>query len=411
MKRRRSWLAQRFRRLYRDKLTPPGRVAVVLVLLSAAGLLTDEIPVYLVFCGATSLFGIAELFGTAMRPRVQLSGEFPERILVGQTATARVSVKNLGRWPAWDLMCRVLRLPKALRHLDPHVMIPRLAPGEQQVLPVSIKAGQRGEYVLPDLWVHSTFPFNLMRFGGDDLEVRKLTVLPTFHRLEQLEIPIVQRYQAGGTIHQSRTGEAMEFSGNREYVPGEPVRRMDFRAWARLGRPVVREYQGEFASRVALCLDTFVARSWGRRDPVGANDFEAAISLTAAIIDSLDNRQTSLDLFAAGPDLFLFQSPEGGSHLEAVMEILAAVASTHRNPFEDLGPALDENLESTSVTICVLLDWDAAREEMLRRVLDSGCEARVYIVRNRPTTLPLPEQAGFTLLDPAAIQAGEVLAL
>jgi hypothetical protein len=43
------------------------------------------------------------------------------------------------------------------------------------------------------------------------------------------------------------------------------VRRIDFRSWARLGKPVVREYQEEYYCRIALILDTHVVpkKTWG----------------------------------------------------------------------------------------------------------------------------------------------------
>lgn len=408
MKRHRPWWVRSFQYLYSYKLTPAGRVAALLILLSAAGIVTVEIPVYQIFCGVISLFGVAEAVGTLCGPRLQVTGRLPEKIAAGETAQGLLTVKNVGRWPARDVMCRLTGLPQEISHADAHLSIGHLPAGRELQIPVSLLAFQRGDYPLPDIQVHSTFPLNLMRFGGAEFPTRKLTVIPAYQRLQTFEIPIVQRYQAGGTLLQSRTGEASEYAGNREYVPGEPVRRLDFRAWARLGRPVVREFQGEFSSRVALVLDTHAPRRWLRRDPQAREEFEAAVSLTASITDALEGMQTSLDLFAAGPDLFLFHSPEGGTHLDAVMEILAAVESSRQNPFEDLAPALNENLESTSVVLCILLDWDDSRQRMIRRVHERGCSSRVFLVRERPPTLQFPDQEGFLRLTPQAIQSGDL---
>ena len=41
---------------------------------------------------------------------------------------------------------------------------------------------------------------------------------------------------------------------------GDPLRKIHWRSWARRGKPVVKEYQEEYFSRIALVLDTFLPR-------------------------------------------------------------------------------------------------------------------------------------------------------
>ena len=43
----------------------------------------------------------------------------------------------------------------------------------------------------------------------------------------------------------------------RDYRPGDPLRRIHWKSWAKTGRPVVKEYQDEFFVRHGLILDTF----------------------------------------------------------------------------------------------------------------------------------------------------------
>src|SRR5690606_31114912 len=101
--------------------------------------------------------------------------------------------------------------------------------------------------------------FYLGRSGKDAIPLPPIIILPSFEPLAGLTLPVGTRYQPGGIALTSHVGESPEYIGNREYVPGEPIRRLDFRAWARTGRPVVREYQEEYYCRVALILDTWIA--------------------------------------------------------------------------------------------------------------------------------------------------------
>ena len=63
---------------------------------------------------------------------------------------------------------------------------------------------------------------------------------------------------------------------------------------------MVKEYQEEYFSRIALVLDTFVPRR-PRRDE--RRSFEAAISVLASIADHFSRTENVVDIFAAGPDV------------------------------------------------------------------------------------------------------------
>ncbi len=185
----------------------------------------------------------------------------------------------------------------------------------------------------------------------------------------------------------SGLGHSPEYVGNREYTSGEPVRRLDFKAWARTGKPVVREYQEEYYCRIALVLDTYVPYKLAKGE--AHPPFEAAVSLTAAISDALDLDEYLIDLFAAGPEFHVFRTVGGSNRLDAVLDILAAIDVSPDNPFREIAPRMADELEQISTAVCVFLDWDAVREEFCQRVLEAGCLLKVVVVRDGPTTLPI----------------------
>ncbi|SFH86244.1 DUF58 domain-containing protein [Planctomicrobium piriforme] len=412
MKHRPSWLGKKIRYFFQYRLTPVGQMAVFLMFLSASGIITVEIPIYQMFCGIVALFGVVEFCGTLFRPRLKVTATFPEKVTVGDTALGLVSIQNIGYFPACDIMCGCFLLPEGLSHTNARAMIPSLARGQQATLPVEILGERRGEYPIPHMSIHSTFPLNFMRIGSANVPVNKLTVVPSFHRLEQLDIPISHRYQHGGMLLESRSGNAAEYVGNREYIPGEPTKRLDFRAWARVGKPVVREYQEEFCSRVAIVLDTHVEPRWPFPPRQALQELEAAISLTAAVADSLTHMGTTIELFAAGPDLFFFQTADAQfTSFESILEILASIEPTRHNPFDQLTPAISESLESTSVVICLFTDWDETREMLVNQIIRSGCALRVLLVRERPPTRPFPHDEYYTALSPADVLRGDVCLL
>ena len=88
-------------------------------------------------------------------------------------------------------------------------------------------------------------------------------------------------------------GDSEEFVALRDYRPGDPLKRIHWRTWARIGRPVVREYQDEFFVRHALVFDTFLSA------PTPA--FEEAVSVAASFACTVGTQESLLDLLFVGP--------------------------------------------------------------------------------------------------------------
>jgi uncharacterized protein (DUF58 family) len=411
------WTLRYWRYLWRYKLTPSGRFLFWSVLLTSAGLATVAIPVYQIFCVLLASYLVVWVTNLLFRPNLEIRGQLPGRVTAGDTLCGDFKLTNRSWRPAYDVMLWLISLPKSLKLVSADLVLPRLGPGKTATLPLTLEARRRGVYGLPPLRPHSTFPFNLMRSGSIRHAMGTIIVVPRFHRLTDIHVPAGLRYQPGGVALSSHVGESPEYIGNREYVPGEPARRLDFRSWARLARPVVREYQEEYYCRIALILDTYVpARrglisDWirGGVPAEGYPELESAISLAASVADSLAATEHLIDIFAAGPELYVFRAGRQIAHFDNVLEILASVDACHTNPFQTVGPAVADELHSITTAICIFLDWDASRETMVRTIIEAGCQLKLIIVRDGETTLPLPSDLGdVTLLSPELIDSGGV---
>src|SRR5262249_13032207 len=234
----------------------------------------------------------------------------------------------------------------------------------------------------------------------------RLLVTPRFARLAAVDLPVGRKHQPGGLQLVSEVGDAGEFCGNREYRPGDRLRDVHHAAWARLGKPVVREFQQEYLCRIALVVDTQAARPTNRAEAA----FEAAISLGAGVADVLSREEYVVDIFAAGPDLYHFQAGRSLAYLDDILDVLACVDSTRKDPFATLGPAIQEQLFQISTAVVLFLDWDHGRERFVRLLQDHGVAAKVVVVRDGPTTLDalgVVTGAGpITILTPAQVEAG-----
>ncbi|MEX0716507.1 MAG: DUF58 domain-containing protein [Planctomycetaceae bacterium] len=433
-------------RSWRYEITPAGKTVVFAGLVGSVGMISVRIPMYMVGVGLGALFVVAMFTAFVFWPRVSVRGRFPEKTLAGEPVTAQFVVTPTSRWPVFDLGLGFFGLPAGLHEIESDVTVRHLPRGETALMPVTLRADHRGMYELPPLRAFTTFPFNLFRVGLNRSELERLLVLPAFEPLGRIDLQVRARYQPGGIVLTSNVGEAPEYIGNREYVPGEPARRLDFRSWARLGRPVVREYQEEYYCRIALILDTWTgdanpaARESGSRTSKSASSpsspaanrrrsswlnairkgprkraareaserLEGAVSLAASVADALCNGEYIIDLFAAGPELYVFRSGRHTAHFENVLEILAGVGHCPEDPFAAVTPAVADELGSISAAVCIFLDWDTARAHLVRTILEAGCSLLVVIVRDGPTTEPCAPIDGVTIqrFTPAEVAAG-----
>ncbi len=116
-----------------------------------------------------------------------------------------------------------------------------------------------------------------------------------------------------------------------------------------------------------------------------------------------------IDLFAAGPELYVFRAGRHTAHFENILEIVACVEACRRNPFETVAPALADELTNISTVIGVLLDWDASRRHLARTAVEMGCSVKLLIVRDGPTTEPIDFDEGSVVqLSIAQIRQGGI---
>ncbi len=352
-------------------------------------------PVFIAVCAWTAPGVIAFLLGWAIRPRVTVKADFPTRGAVDQRLSVRCGLQNTSVRPQFSVAAGMFLLPLELERERNGAVVDAIPPGETAFSTIDIIPRRRGYYRMPGPVAYSTFPLNFYRTPAGKADTWPLLVLPTFHPIHQIDVPIGTRYQPGGVALTSHIGESPEYIGNREYVPGDPIRHIDFRAWARLSKPAVREYQEEYYCRIALVLDTFTGKV-NPPAPAGFPDFEAAVSLTAAVADALSRGEYLIDLFAAGPELHVFRAGRHTAHFDNVLEILAGVGHTVDNPFERLAPALMEALNNISTVVCLFLDWDKTREHVVRAAAEAGCSLKVIVVRDGNTTVPLDSAYAWT---------------
>ena len=394
-------------RAYEDRLTARGRgLFWATLVLGAMGADTRRSQIYVLFAVALGALALAVLGDVVPRPRAVLQCALPSRATALVPVTFRARVSSLSGRSLPELrfaVPRPLKWGQSLR-FEPREAFLSVAPDEVTEVPVTLIAQRRGRYELRAPTVRRTDPLRLATGLAVQGTPQTLLVYPRFFRFDRFPVPLGRRYQPGGIPLSSHTGDAIEFVGTRDYREGDPIRNIHWRSWARRGQPVVKEYQEEYFSRVALILDTFVPAKPSATDE---RVFESAISVLSSVADHFSRSEAIVDILAAGPDVYQVSTGRSLAYLDTILDVLACLEPCRDRPFSTIGPLLFDKLAQTTTVVAVLQDWDEPRETFLRQVQAQGTAVRAIVVHAGPTTKPLQE-AGADLGEVSAMTPDDV---
>ncbi len=379
------------RTLLRERLTDRGRRYVLVALaLGILGLDTRRNQTFLLFAIAFGLVLVACVFAVFARAHARLEVTLPRRATAGRPVRVRATiVPDEGARSSGDALVSFPRGGADLATvwgaltITPRATVTPLDDGPTE-LTFELVAHRRGRYELESPTLRALDPFGLAAGRARSRGRHALLVYPRFYAMERFDIPLGRRHQPGGIPLTSSIGDAVEFVGTRDYRPGDLLRNVHFRSWAKRGQPVVKEYQEEYFCRLAIVLDTFLPLK--SKEPARAA-FESAISVVASVADYFSRTEYVVDVLAAGPDLYRVSAGRSLAYLENILDVLACIEPSTEPPFETLAPTVFDELAQITTVVAVLLDWDERRESFLRRVKALGTDVRAIVVRNGPTTL------------------------
>jgi uncharacterized protein (DUF58 family) len=251
--------------------------------------------------------------------------------------------------------------------------LPELIPGGETEVDMELTAFRRGIVRLTGVSLGRPDPIGLFKAFASVPLTDTVLILPKRYALSSLAMPGMLKYQQGGVAMASSVGQSDEFVSLREYRPGDPLRHIHWRSWARTGEPIVKEYEDEYFVRHALILDTFT-------DEPESLAFEEAVSVAASFACSIQTQESLLDLLFVGTEAYCFTAGRGVGHTEQLLEILAGVRVCFSRPFEKLSNLVLDHAGAVSGCIVILLSWDDIRQELIKKLKLLGVPLMVLVV-------------------------------
>jgi uncharacterized protein (DUF58 family) len=346
-----------------------GFIALAAVIVPAFGVLSALVSVIL-----TGL-----IVGFILRPKIRLTGNLPDRIVVNRAVQLKYLISNIGRFPAYNLSVKFDALPDTIEQIEAQHLIARLSAGETKEVTVTIMPRRRGHYRIKHPVCRSNFPFKLFSFGISYDERESLIVLPSFSLLRNLPRNLMPKTRFDSYMYASRTGAFPEYMGNRPFLPGDSRRRIDTRAWARLAVPATKEYSENLDNSTALVLDTGVPEGVSSLKSNESEEFEAAVSLCASVVFTI-NDNCLIDLLLAGPNLHQFINWPRKMRLDKIHEILAGVELSSDYMPERMMHILADHLGQMSEVVFILTGWKKTYRQLFELASRARCNSTVFII-------------------------------
>lgn len=349
-----------------------GRILLFLwTLLSALSINIGFTQYYVVWSVITGVM----LGSIILRRFVKLEGVSasfygPPRVTMGEEVFFTVVFHNESHQNHQAIRIERPFLPWDGKYLSPRLSIDQLDAGQTQTREVVATFVARGEHHLDPISGRALAPLGMaLSAPVSSTSSVHFLVVPRIANVAHIDIETTQKYQPGGVALASITGEARELVGVRPYRPGDPIRDLHAKTWARIGEPAVREYQQEYFTRIGIIIDTDEGRD---DDPL----FESTLSLAAGMVAHLSRGEALLDLLVIGQDVHELTLGRSLGFLEQALDLLACVSPQDGFRGPELQSQLREHLSRLSCMIVISLNWDEERQQFADWIEQQGIRCR-----------------------------------
>lgn len=176
-----------------------------------------------------------------------------QQVRLGEATSTTLTVSNPGRRRIRGEV-RDAWVPSAGVSGERHTL--RIPGGERRRLTTALRPTRRGDRRADHVTVRVWGPLGIAARQRSVQVPGSVRALPPFHSRKHLPSRLAQLRQLDGRSAVRTRGQGTEFDSLRDYVEGDDVRSIDWRATARRQHVVVRTWQPERDRRVILVLDT-----------------------------------------------------------------------------------------------------------------------------------------------------------
>jgi len=178
----------------------------------------------------------------------------PEKLSNGDENPVKIDVKNNYRF---KITAKIIdEIPFQFQKRD-FMIQKRIESGKNTFFQYILEPKERGKYQFGSLNIYAESPIGLVSKRFQFLKNADLASYPSFIHLRKYELMAIQsEFMLGGIKKIRKLGHTMEFEQIKEYVPGDDIRTINWKATSKTNRLMVNQFQDEKSQRIFMLIDT-----------------------------------------------------------------------------------------------------------------------------------------------------------
>lgn len=178
----------------------------------------------------------------------------PEKLSNGDENPVKIDIKNKY---SFTIDAKVIdEIPFQFQKRD-FMIKKQIESGKNSFFQYTLEPKERGGYNFGNLNVYASSPLGFISKRFTFQKDTNLASYPSFVHLRKYELMALQsEFLMGGIKKIRKLGHTMEFEQIKEYVPGDDIRTINWKATSKTNRLMVNQFQDEKSQRIFMLIDT-----------------------------------------------------------------------------------------------------------------------------------------------------------
>lgn len=223
----------------------------VTIFLGVAAANTNNNLVFLIVSALLSFMSISGFFGKANLSKLELGMDFPQEVYAGSQVPVRITVENRRRHlPAFLIGLNADRIS---------VLVPFTPGASTSSVFTNVTFHERGLHTIENPRVSSVFPFNFFTRFRTLRRTYTIIVLPRLKSCDLASLYRRERRSRGERVSDA-IGYDADVISIREYVRGDPIKYIHWKATAKTGKLKTKELSSLSYQPVVIEFDNVMIR-------------------------------------------------------------------------------------------------------------------------------------------------------
>lgn len=253
----------------------------------------------------------------------------------------------------------------------------RLPPRGRRSIKYEVKTPVKGFYEIGPVLIRET---DAMRFFYDEGKVdikSHLKVYPRTFDVSAIRLKSkIPKLYAGSTMI-NKPGHGTEFYSLRDYVAGDPYKDIDWSAYARTRKLMVKEHEMEAVIDLALLLDYRSGTRFGRKTN---NVHLASARAAASIAEHLTRRRDRVGLTIYGESVIHLQRGSSTKNLDRILNRISGEETKGEMPLAAAVSTIIHDIrKGMPVVVITSMENDDTVYDGLKKLRAYGCDVTLIV--------------------------------